>query len=91
MMMEKRGRVRYVQRVGWILNPMYGAGSSIMRRSGARGNAKPKKCAKCDGNGWHHVQSQVCRAGSCLVIDSNLAYADLSVTNRYVAYNVHRM
>ena len=27
--------------------------------SGARGNAKPKKCVKCEGKGWTFVHSQV--------------------------------
>lgn len=27
--------------------------------SGAKGSAKPKKCAKCDGKGWTHVQTQI--------------------------------
>lgn len=28
-------------------------------RSGAKGSAKPKKCAKCEGKGWTFTQTQV--------------------------------
>jgi DnaJ homolog subfamily A member 2 len=31
----------------------------IPPRSGARGHAKPKLCATCEGKGWNVVQSQV--------------------------------
>ncbi|KAI0050442.1 DnaJ-domain-containing protein [Auriscalpium vulgare] len=27
--------------------------------TGARGNAKPKKCVSCEGKGWTHVQTQI--------------------------------
>ncbi|THH19798.1 hypothetical protein EW146_g1418 [Bondarzewia mesenterica] len=27
--------------------------------SGAKGSAKPRKCAKCEGKGWTHVQTQI--------------------------------
>ena len=28
-------------------------------RTGARGNAKPKPCTKCEGKGWTYIQTQV--------------------------------
>ena len=35
--------------------------AEIWNRSGAKGNAKAKKCVTCDGKGWKHVYSQACR------------------------------
>ncbi|KAF4614074.1 hypothetical protein D9613_007885 [Agrocybe pediades] len=32
---------------------------SVCKGSGARGNAKPKPCATCSGNGWTYAQSRV--------------------------------
>jgi DnaJ family protein A protein 2 len=32
--------------------------------SGAKGNAKPKKCVKCEGKGWTFVHSQVSGSSS---------------------------
>ncbi|KAF9790482.1 DnaJ-domain-containing protein [Thelephora terrestris] len=34
---------------------------SVCSGSGAKGNAKPKKCVKCEGKGWTFVHSQVGR------------------------------
>lgn len=31
----------------------------LLFSSGAKGNAKPKKCVKCEGKGWTFVHSQV--------------------------------
>jgi len=31
----------------------------MLLSSGAKGSAKPKKCAKCEGRGWTFVHSQV--------------------------------
>lgn len=37
-------------------------------RSGAKGSAKPKPCAKCDGNGFVMVQTQVGAFHYCLMM-----------------------
>lgn len=46
-------------------------------RSGAKGNAKPKKCVKCEGKGWTHVQTPV-----SVVLDS-LQKSLYEVLDRY--------
>ena len=32
--------------------------AEVVNRSGAKGNAKAKKCVTCDGKGWKQVYSQ---------------------------------
>jgi DnaJ family protein A protein 2 len=32
--------------------------AEVANRSGAKGNAKAKKCVTCEGKGWKHVYSQ---------------------------------
>ena len=43
-------------RIAHVSNILSG---TSMQRSGAKGNAKPKPCVKCDGKGWTMVTTAV--------------------------------
>ena len=63
---------------GLVLVPRVCAVLMLPISSGAKGNAKPKKCIKCEGKGWTFVHSQVIRSSRAHLSEER----DESVTGR---------
>ena len=69
---------------------LYYLADGRVQRSGGKGSAKPKPCAKCEGKGWTFIQTQVC-VSSFLIITTSDVFEDWSKSLWHVKSDMYRV